>query len=67
MSWIEKIQNKTRAEKLKIIWTVAIAVALLLIIVWFFFAPVSKYKVKDKTLFQTIGRGFKDVRENLHR
>lgn len=65
MSWIEKIQNKTQPEKMRIIWTVAAITAVLLILVWIISAPMSKNVSKDTTLFQTIGTGFKDLKNNL--
>ncbi|MFA5991099.1 MAG: hypothetical protein WC794_02560 [Candidatus Doudnabacteria bacterium] len=65
MSWIEKIQNKPQAEKMRIIWTAAVAIALLMIVVWIISARLNKNTPKDTTLFQTIGRGFKDVKNNF--
>ena len=65
MNWIEKIRQKPRAEKLRIIWTVVIVAALLLIVVWVLSARYYKGVPKDTSLFQTIGQGFHDVKEKL--
>ncbi|MBI5530749.1 MAG: hypothetical protein HY918_04640 [Candidatus Doudnabacteria bacterium] len=65
MSWIQNIQNKTQAEKLRIIWAVAIVVGILLIAVWVISYRMHKNAPADTTLFQTIGRGFKDVKDNF--
>jgi predicted permease len=67
MNIIEKIRQKPQAEKLKIIWTVAIITAILLIIVWIISARYYKRADKDTTFFQTIGQGIKDVRENFRK
>lgn len=65
MSWIDTIRNKPEAEKMRIIWTVVIVVALLLVVVWIFAYHFRKKTSADTTLFQTIGRGVHDVKNNL--
>ena len=65
MSWLEKIRSKPRAEKMAIIWTAAIVVCVLLVILWAFAAKIHKQANRDTRLFQTIGQGFKDVKKNF--
>ena len=64
MNLIENIRNKPRTEKIKIMWIVAIITAILLIGVWIISARYYKNHPADKTLFETIGKGIKDVKEN---
>lgn len=65
MTWMEKLQAKPRAAKIKIIWGVCISVAVLLIVVWVVGERYRKKVAPDTTLFQTIGRGVKDVGNNF--
>jgi len=65
MSWVDNIRAKPPAEKMRIIWTVVIVVAVLLIIVWVVSTRFHKQIGKDTSLFETIGRGFKDVKNNV--
>lgn len=64
MRILEKIRNKSHTEKVRIIWIVAVVIALLLIILWLLTSLSAKNIPKDTTLFQTIGRGIKDIKEN---
>jgi len=64
MNWLQKIQAKPQAEKMRIIWTVVIVAAVLLILVWIISSKFHKQTGTDTTLFQTIGRGFHDVKNN---
>ena len=65
MDWLQKIQNKPQAEKLRIIWATVIVVAILLVGVWIISARYYKNVPKDNTLFNTIGQGIHDVNESL--
>lgn len=67
MNWLNKIQAKSQAEKLRIIWAVVIIVAMAMIIVWVISAKYYKKVGKDTTLFRTIGNGIKDVKENYNK
>lgn len=67
MSWVEKIRNKPQGEKMKIIWTIAVVIALVMIVIWVISARMAKKVPKDTTLFQTIGRGFKDLKNNFNK
>lgn len=64
MNWLENIQNKPRAAKIRIMWVVAIIVVLLLIAAWIVGEHYHKQTQVDTTLFQTIGKGVGDVKEN---
>ena len=65
MSIIQKIRQKTPTEKMRIIWAATAAVAILLVIIWVISARYYKNVPKDKTFFQTISNGIKDVRDNF--
>jgi predicted permease len=67
MNFIEKIRNKPHAEKIRIIWIVVIIAVVLLIILWALTSRIAKNNPKDTTLFQTIGRGIKDIKENYRK
>lgn len=64
MSLIEKIQKLPPERKIKIIWVVAIVVAALMIVLWILAAKFQKNVPADTTLFQTIGRGVNDLKNN---
>ena len=64
MGWLQNIQNKPREAKIRIMWTVGIIVVALLIAAWVIGERFHKQSAADTTLFQTIGRGAKDVKEN---
>lgn len=64
MPWLQKIQTQPQAVKLKIIWTVAISVGILLIVVWIISSRFHKNVAGDTTLFKAIGQGLKDVKQN---
>lgn len=64
MSWIEKIRQKPQKEKIRIIWATILAAVVLLIALWVITGRISKNTPKDTTLFETIGKGVKDIRDN---
>jgi heme/copper-type cytochrome/quinol oxidase subunit 2 len=67
MSWLENLQKKSHAEKVRIIWLMVAIVSIFLVVVWIFTSNISRYKQKDTTLFQTIGRGVKDFGNNFRK
>ncbi len=67
MNWIEKIQKKSQTEKLRLIWTCAIVAVLLMIGVWMISNRYGKHIKKDTTLFETFGRGIRDVKTNFRK
>jgi hypothetical protein len=64
MSLISKIQKKSQKEKLAIMWTIGIIVAIILIVIWVISAHYQKNVVEDTSLFQTIGQGFHNLKSN---
>jgi Na+/melibiose symporter-like transporter len=64
MNIIQKIQNQPQAVKMKIMWTVAAVVAILMIIVWIISAHFQKNVAKNTSLFQTIGQGIHNIRQS---
>ena len=67
MSWLTKIQNKSREQKIRIIWIAAIAGAVLLIVLWIFTSKIGETLPKDTSLFKEMGRGFKDIRDSYNK
>ncbi|MCX6797393.1 MAG: hypothetical protein NTX98_02865 [Candidatus Doudnabacteria bacterium] len=67
MDWLKNLQKKTHAEKVKIIWLTAIVAFVFLVIIWILTSNMSRYKQKDTTLFQTISRGLKDMKNNFRK
>jgi uncharacterized membrane protein YqiK len=64
MSWLQTIQNKPQAVKIKIMWVVGIVAAILLIFVWIISYKFNKSTPPDTTLFNTIGQGVHNVKQN---
>ncbi len=67
MSWIEKIRSKPHTEKMRIIWIIAGTVAVLMIITWILSARYYKHVKTDTSLFETIGQGVKDIKNNYRK
>lgn len=67
MGIVDKIRSKPREHKIRIIWTVAIAAAVLLIALWALTSRIGKYQQRDTSLFKTIGNGIKDIKNNYRK
>ena len=65
MGWIERVQNKPRAEKIKIIWICVIIAAVILIVLWVVTWGYRKRVPKDTTFFQTFSKSIQDVKKNF--
>lgn len=63
MSFIEHLQKKPHAQKVRIIWMTVISAFVLLVGAWVFTSKISENNQKDMTLFKTLKDGFKDVKE----
>ena len=61
MSWLDKIRNGSKAKKIRVIWTITIVSFVVLVAAWIIIGNYSKGKKKDLTIFQTLGKGIKDV------
>jgi hypothetical protein len=64
MGWLEDIQKLPQEKKFRIMWTVAGAVAVILILLWILSVRWQKNISGDKTLFEVIGQGIHNVKEN---
>lgn len=64
MTWIDNIRNKPQEQKIRIIWTAVIIVAVILIAVWIITARFNKHVSPDMTVFQTIKQGFSDIKDS---
>ena len=58
MKWLNKIRAKPQKEKLKIIWAVTIAIAVLLIVVWIISAKIQSKYGGYKNLFNNTRKNF---------
>ena len=67
MSILNNIRKKTPAQKFRIIWTVVAVIVVLMIGIWVISARYYKNVAKDTTLFQSLGQGIKDVRDNYQK
>lgn len=67
MSLLQKIQNQPQAVKMRIIWIICIVVVILLILAWIFSSRFHKNTSKDFRVFQTIGQGILDVKNNYNK
>ena len=64
MTWLEEIQKMPAEKKFRLMWMVAGAVAVILILVWILASRWQKNVPGDPTLFETIGQGIHNVKEN---
>jgi len=64
MHWLTKIQSLPQEKKIRIMWTVAGTVAIILVLLWILSAKWQKNVSGDQTLFQTLGQGFHNIKEN---
>jgi len=64
MGWLEDIQKLPQEKKLRLMWMVAAAVAVILVLLWILSVRWQKRVASDQTLFQTIGQGIHNVKEN---
>ena len=67
MGFIQKIQNKPQAEKIRLMWTVSIIIVILLLVIWIVTAKYQKNIAKDTTLFQSLNQSIHDVKNNFHK
>jgi predicted permease len=66
MSWIQNLQNKSREQKIRIIWVTVILIAVILIVLWIFTSRIPEKLPKDASIFQTFGKGVKNIREQYN-
>ena len=64
MDLLKNLQQKTPAQKFRILWITVIVIVIVMVIVWVVSAQFYKNTETDTTLFQSIGKGIKDVRDN---
>jgi predicted permease len=62
MSWLEKIRQKTHAEKIRLIWIICTACVILLALVWLVTSRIGKNMPKDTSLFKTITKSLKSLK-----
>jgi predicted permease len=67
MSLINTIRNKPQNEKIRLIWIIIIIVIVLLILLWIATSKIFEDRPKDTTLFQTLGRGLRDIKEKMNK
>ena len=64
MKIIDTFRSKPHAYKIRLIWISVALAALLMVIIWVLTSRFSKHSPADTTIFQTIGRGLKDIKDN---
>jgi len=64
MNWIEKIRSKPQEQKIRLIWITIIVAAVVLLVLWIILSRFSRSLPKDTTLFDTFGKGVKDLQDN---
>lgn len=64
MSLLNKIRQQSQATKIRIMWIVSIIIVVLLVLVWIVSARFGKNVAKNMSLFQTVGQGIHNIREN---
>lgn len=67
MSWLENVRNQPKEKKLRLIWMFAAISVIILVVLWIITAQVKKDVPRDTSLFDTIGRGVKDLRQNYNK
>ncbi len=65
MKWLEEIRQQSYHKKIRLIWIIAGITLALLIVVWIVSLKFGKKTARDTTLFDTIGRGFQDAKDNI--
>lgn len=65
MAWLEKIQNKSKEEKVRLIWICVLVGAVLLILLWLLTWGYKKSAPIDTTLFETISTSFEKAKTNF--
>ena len=65
MSLLESIRNKTSEQKMRIIWIVVAIAATILILLWILTSKIYSDSSADTSIFQTIGKGIKDVQSSF--
>jgi hypothetical protein len=66
MSWLEHIRQQPLEKKVRLIWIALGIVAVLLLIAWVLLTKARQPTAKDSTvLFETLSRGFQNVKENI--
>jgi hypothetical protein len=67
MALLEKIRNKPHEQKVRLIWIFSGIAVVLLIVIWIVAAHMQKSVPADTTLFQTLGRGVTDLKDNYNK
>ena len=64
MGIIQHVQKKSREEKIRIIWIISIVCLAALVALWVITSKLRGHLPKDTSLFQTVNRGIKDLKDN---
>ncbi len=62
MALLDNIRQQPRDKKIRLIWIFAGVTVFILIILWITTAGIRKQVPRDKTIFDTAGRGVEDLR-----
>jgi len=64
MSIIQNIQKKSPKQKMVLMWTITGVIAIVLIGLWILSAHFQRKTATDTSLFDTIGSGLHNFKEN---
>jgi hypothetical protein len=67
MSYIQKIRQQPHHKKIRLIWICSGVVALLLLVLWALTWHFRKAVPSDTGLFDTLGRGVHDLKNNYNK
>lgn len=62
MGWLQDIRNKSRAERIKLIWIISGVTLVVLVIAWALIGNFNYETSKDQTLFKALQDGFNNIR-----
>lgn len=67
MSFLENLRNQPHAKKIRTIWICCGIAAVILVILWAVTWHYRKEVPRDTTLFDTLGRGVNDMKNNYNK
>ncbi len=62
MSWLVKLQNKSKSEKIRLLWIALIGTLLVLVLLWIIIGNVRPSADKNTDLFKTIDKSIKNFK-----
>ena len=63
MNWLEKVRLEPKEKRLRILWTIVLIAAILLIIAWIIIGNYSQGAKGDTSLFQAANQAMQKIRQ----